>query len=49
MAADGFQFAFTPEVQAATAPAWEKVKHHFTPMEWRAQAPLIDAINRLKR
>ncbi|MDE2489008.1 MAG: quinolinate synthase NadA, partial [Alphaproteobacteria bacterium] len=49
MAADGFQFAFTPEVQAATAPAWEKVKRHVTPMEWRAHAPLIAEINRLKR
>jgi quinolinate synthase len=49
MAADGFQFAFTPEIETATAPAWEKVKHHITPMEWRAQAPLIAEINRLKR
>src|SRR5665213_3198098 len=49
MAADGFQFAFTPEIEAATAPAWEKVKRHVTPMEWRAQAPLIAEINRLKR
>jgi len=48
MAADGFQFAFTPEVEARTAPAWEKVKRHITPMEWRAQAPLIAAINELK-
>src|SRR5256885_1322602 len=47
--ADGFQFAFTPEVETLTAPAWEKVKHHVTPMEWRAQAPLIAEINRLKR
>ena len=49
MAADGFQFAFTPEVEAATAPVWEKVKRHVTPMEWRAHAPLIAEINRLKR
>ena len=47
MAADGF--AFTPEIETATAPAWEKVKHHVTPMEWRLQAPLIAEINRLKR
>ena len=26
MAADGSQFAFTPEVELSTAPAWEKVK-----------------------
>jgi quinolinate synthase len=49
MAADGFQFDFTPDVQAQTALAWQKVKHHVTPMEWRAQAPLIAEINRLKR
>ncbi len=49
MAADGFQFAFTPEVEAQTAPLWEKVKRHVTPMEWRLQAPLIAEINRLKR
>ncbi len=49
MAADGFQFPFTPAVQAETAPAWEKVKHHVTPMEWQTQAPLIAEINRLKR
>src|ERR1044072_7615428 len=48
MAADGFQFAFTPEVEAQTAPAWEKVKRHVTPLEWRLQAPLIAEINRLK-
>ena len=49
MAADGFQFAFTPEVEAATQPAWDKVKRHVTPLEWRLQAPLIAEINRLKR
>ncbi|MDB5424475.1 MAG: nadA, partial [Phenylobacterium sp.] len=49
MAADGFQFAFTPEVEAATAPAWEKVKRHVTPIEWRLNAPLIAEINKLKR
>ncbi|HEY2753862.1 quinolinate synthase NadA [Phenylobacterium sp.] len=48
MAADGFQFAFTAEVEAQTAPVWEKVRRHVTPMEWRAQAPLIAAINQLK-
>ncbi|WP_293677063.1 quinolinate synthase NadA [uncultured Phenylobacterium sp.] len=49
MAADGFQFPFTPEIQATTMPAWEKVKGHVTPMEWQVQAPLIAEINRLKR
>jgi len=48
--ADGTQpFAFTAEVEAATLPLWEKVHKHVTPMEWRMQAPLIAAINALKR
>src|SRR6478752_2079860 len=49
MAADGFQFAFTPEVEAATAHAWEKVKRHVTPMEWRLNAQLIAEIKKHKR
>jgi quinolinate synthase len=49
MAADGFQGEFTAAVEAETLPVWEKVKRHVTPMEWRAQAPLIAEINRLKR
>src|SRR6202789_3684744 len=40
---------FTPEIEAATAPLWEKVKSRVTPIEWRAHAPLIAAINQLKR
>ena len=41
---------FTPEIEAATAPnIWEKVKRRVTPIEWRAHAPLIAEINRLKR
>ena len=48
MAADGFAFEFTPEVERDTQLVWEKVKHHVTPMEWRLQAPIIAAINRLK-
>src|SRR5471032_1699620 len=48
MAADGFQFAFTPDVEAVTAPIWERVKSRVTPLEWRLQAPLIAAINALK-
>ena len=51
--ADGSAFsphmAFTEEVQALTAPIWERVKARVTPMEWRLQAPLIAEINRLKR
>ncbi|MBS0333909.1 MAG: quinolinate synthase NadA, partial [Proteobacteria bacterium] len=48
MAADGFQLPFTPEVERATRTVWDKVQGHVTPMEWRGQAPLIAAINRLK-
>ena len=40
---------FTPQVQAETAAIWEKVRRHVTPLEWRSQAPLISAINKLKR
>ncbi|HEY2710515.1 MAG TPA: quinolinate synthase NadA [Caulobacteraceae bacterium] len=48
--ADGTSFpSFTPEVEAATAPIWEKVKTRVTPIEWRLHAPLIAEINRLKR
>ncbi|HEX3406950.1 MAG TPA: quinolinate synthase NadA [Caulobacteraceae bacterium] len=40
---------FTPEVEAATHPFWEKVRTRVTPIEWRAHAPLIAEINRLKK
>src|SRR6201981_3800658 len=46
--ADGAQLDFTPAVERATRPAWEKVKRYVTPLEWRLQAPLIAEINRLK-
>jgi quinolinate synthase len=46
--ADG-SMEFTPDVEAETAPAWEKVKTRVTPLEWRLHAPLIAEINRLKR
>jgi quinolinate synthase len=45
--ADG-SFEFTPAVELATAPIWEKVKTRVTPIEWRLHAPLIAAINALK-
>ena len=48
MADGSTPLAFTREVEAATAPLWEKVKSRVTPIEWRLHAPLIDAINRLK-
>src|SRR3569833_3429939 len=49
MADGSVAFPFTPEVETATAPVWEKVRARVTPMEWRAQAPLIAAINQLKK
>ncbi|HEY1448196.1 MAG TPA: quinolinate synthase NadA [Caulobacteraceae bacterium] len=49
MADGSSQLAFSPSVQAATSPLWDKIRDHVTPLEWRLQAPLIDEINRLKR
>jgi quinolinate synthase len=46
---DGFGVTFSPALEAATDPVWEKVKGFVTPLEWRIQAPLIAAINDLKR
>ncbi|MEQ8825071.1 MAG: quinolinate synthase NadA [Filomicrobium sp.] len=40
---------FTPEVEAETRGLYEKVKHVVTPMEWPHYAPLIKAINDLKK
>jgi quinolinate synthase len=48
MADGSLALDFTPAVEAATAPLWEKVKTRVTPIEWRVHAPLIAAINRLK-
>ena len=39
---------YTPEIERATAPVWEKLKSKVAPLEWRLQAPLIAAINALK-
>jgi len=49
MADGSLPLAFTSEVEAATGPIWDKVKARVTPLEWRLQAPLIAAINTLKR
>ena len=49
MADGSTTFDFTPAVEAETAAIWEKVRHRVTPIEWRAYAPLIAEINRLKR
>ncbi|MET0339334.1 MAG: quinolinate synthase NadA, partial [Caulobacter sp.] len=49
MADGSAHLVFTPEVEALTAPTWEKVKAQVSPLEWRLHAPLIAEINRLKR
>lgn len=41
--------AFTPDVKKETDALYEKVEHVIPPVEWPAYAPLIAAINRLKR
>ncbi|MCR6644111.1 MAG: quinolinate synthase NadA [Terricaulis sp.] len=40
---------YTPEVQAETAPLYEKVRHVIPAIEWPAYAPLISAINKIKK
>jgi quinolinate synthase len=48
--ADGFgALDFTPQIEARTQPIWDKVRSRVTPLEWRVQAPLIAAINDLKK
>src|SRR3954453_10271622 len=42
-------FGLSERTARETAPVWEKVKAHLTPIEWPAQAELIVEINRLKR
>ena len=40
---------YTDEVKAATDHLYEKVKDFVSPLEWPAKAPLIHAINQLKK
>src|SRR3954471_20557013 len=40
---------FTPEIAAATAPLYARVKHVVPEFEWPVFAPYVAAINRLKR
>jgi quinolinate synthase len=49
MADGSMALGFTAEVEAETAPLWERVKTRVTPIEWRIHAPLISEINRLKK
>jgi len=40
---------YTVEIEAATAPLYERVKNVIPPFEWAAHAPYIAEINRLKK
>ena len=40
---------YTPEIAAEMAPMYERVKNVITPMEWPHYAPVIKAINDLKK
>ncbi len=41
--------AYTAELAAEMAPMYARVQHVITPMEWPAYAPLVKAINELKK
>ena len=41
--------AFTPEIERATAPLYERVRHVIPELEWPVHAPYVEAINRLKK
>ncbi len=43
------ELSYTPAVARATAPLYERVRHVIPEIEWPVHAPLVDAINRLKR
>lgn len=42
------ELAYTPEVAAATAPIYERVRDVIPEIEWPVHAPYVDAIRRLK-
>ena len=48
-AKDAYTLPYTDEVKAATDHLYERVKHVVTPEEWPQKAPLIHAINTLKK
>ncbi|MDQ2872473.1 MAG: quinolinate synthase NadA [Candidatus Eremiobacteraeota bacterium] len=43
------ELAYTPEVEAATTPIFERVRAIIPPAEWPIHAPYVAAINKLKR
>ncbi|MCB1033488.1 MAG: quinolinate synthase NadA, partial [Acidobacteria bacterium] len=40
---------YSPEVAAATAPIYERVRDVIPAVEWPVHAPYVEAINRLKK
>src|SRR4029078_2373056 len=40
---------WTDDVERTTAPLYERVQHVISPVEWPLMAPLVKAINELKR
>ncbi|WP_075771397.1 quinolinate synthase NadA [Aerophototrophica crusticola] len=46
---DTAELAYTPAVAEATRPLYEKIKAFIPEVEWPFHAPLVHAINRLKR
>jgi quinolinate synthase len=46
---DNLVLAFTPEVEAETGAIYARLKDKVSPIEWQLSAPLIAAINRLKK
>jgi len=49
MPANSAPLAFTPDVERATRPLYERIRHVIPDVEWPVHAPLIAAINELKR
>lgn len=47
--ADTADLTFTPDVEAKTDAIYARLKGKISPLEWQLQAPLINAINELKR
>lgn len=47
--ADPPKYEWSPALKAEMAPAYERVKHVVTPMEWPHYAPLVKAIDELKK
>lgn len=43
------ELPFTPEIEQATAPLYERVKNVVSKLEWPGYAPIIHEINRLKK